>query len=82
VILLTSFCFVLINSLNVSGNQLKKLPNTIGSLTELQQLDVKHNEISYLPPEIGQLKKCTKMDLSHNMVITFSLLILPHSNDL
>lgn len=56
----------LITCLNVSYNQLKKLPDDIFRLESLREFFISNNLINSLPQTISKLKKLEILDLSHN----------------
>lgn len=43
-----------------------RLPNDIGSLTDLRELDLSKNMLWSLPAQVGQLSQLTKLDVSSN----------------
>jgi GTPase SAR1 family protein len=53
-------------SLDLSGQDIHRLPAGIGELTELGYLNLSDNELSALPPEIGRLRKLKVLNLSNN----------------
>ena len=52
--------------LDLSGQHLKNLPESIGNLKKLQILDLNENELSYLPKSIKNLEKLRGLNLSNN----------------
>ena len=52
--------------LDLSKNQIKLLPGTIGKLTNLRHLDLYNNKLEHLPLELGQLKMLRYLDLKGN----------------
>lgn len=55
-----------LNKLDLSGNQIKGLPENIGNLTNLKHLNLSHNQIATLPPSLGHLKNLKHLDLRNN----------------
>ena len=55
-----------IRRLNVSHNELKELPEGIGTLINLTHLFASYNRLSILPPTMKHLKKLQVLDLRHN----------------
>lgn len=58
-------------SLNLSWEELEKLPPEIGQLTSLQSLDLSRNQISELPSVIGQLTSLQSLNLCSNQISKF-----------
>jgi len=52
--------------LDLSSNDLKSLPLSIGNLTFLTKLNLYNNELTSLPESIGNLASLTQLDLSSN----------------
>jgi len=52
--------------LDLSHNQLRGLPDSIGLLLHLETLLLKHNQLRRLPPAVFHLIKLKKLDLSYN----------------
>lgn len=50
----------------MSKNQIKGLPENIGSLVNLKHLNLSYNQISTLPATMGQLKNLKHLDLKNN----------------
>ncbi|MGK7930025.1 MAG: leucine-rich repeat domain-containing protein [Microcystaceae cyanobacterium] len=61
-----------VTKLDLSNNQLSKLPPEIAQLPQLQQLDLSNNQLSKLPPEIAQLSQLQQLDLSNNQLSKLS----------
>ena len=59
----------MINHAN-SNNRLKKLPDALGNLGNLQSLDLSHNNLKDLPAALGQLTRVRTLNLSHNPKLT------------
>ena len=55
-----------LHTLELSDNELSRLPTTIAELSSLAILELAHNQLSELPGEIGRLDKLTILDVSHN----------------
>ena len=68
-----------LNSLNLSYNKLKGLPNSIGRLENLRYLNISHNRIKSLPRHINQLCSLEVLQTSHNnlLFLPISILRLP-----
>lgn len=56
-----------LESLNISNNNVSKLPAALYSLGKLAYLDISHNQISALGPRIGQLVNMVGLKASHNL---------------
>jgi len=54
--------------LNLSGNQMKLLPNHICQLSQLVTLNVDSNQLSLLPPSIGKLSNLKHFTASKNLI--------------
>ena len=52
--------------LNLSYNQLRDIPSSLGKLLNLKQLDLSHNFIKNLPKELWKLKNLKFLGLSEN----------------
>ena len=61
-------------SLDLSGRQIRELPESIGQLTNLISLDLCNNQLRALPKSIGKLTNLTSLNLESN-----SLTVLPES---
>ncbi|WKX92874.1 hypothetical protein Q1695_010701 [Nippostrongylus brasiliensis] len=57
-----------IRNLELSQNQIKELPPTIGGFSLLKQLHLSENLLSELPDEIGALKNLEVLNLQRNML--------------
>lgn len=53
-------------SLNISGFNISKLPESIGVLTTLEKLNISHNNIESLPENFGKMKPLKYLYLSDN----------------
>ena len=60
--------------LDLSGNQLTALPESLGQLTQLQSLDLSENQLTALPKSLGQLTQLVVLSVWDN-----SLAHLPNS---
>ena len=58
--------FMILQVLNVSSNQLKLLPDSIGQLERLRVLNASSNHLKALPDSIGNLKWLQHLDLHDN----------------
>ncbi|KAI5055562.1 hypothetical protein GOP47_0029083 [Adiantum capillus-veneris] len=56
-------------SLDLSKNQLKELPCSIGDLDRLEVLDLQSNQLSSLPDAIGFLENLRYLNVSGNMLV-------------
>lgn len=66
-----AFCTIKKNhtvALNLYSNNLKLLPNSIGSLFELKYLYIENNKLITLPESIGNLRNLKILDLSYNCI--------------
>ena len=57
-----------LQSLNVSGNLLLKLPELLGGLTQLQSLNVSGNRLVELPELLGRLTQLRSLNASNNQL--------------
>jgi len=58
--------------LSLSHNQLKELPDALGSLVSLQELEVSHNELTTLPSSLRSLSSLRNLNLCANRLQTAS----------
>lgn len=66
-----AFCTIKKNhtiALNLYFNNLKLLPNSIGSLIELKYLYLENNKLITLPESMGNLRNLKILDLSYNCI--------------
>ncbi|MCO5587820.1 hypothetical protein L7F22_041773 [Adiantum nelumboides] len=61
--------FISLVSLDLSKNQLKNLPSSIGDLENLEVLDLQSNQLSSLPDAIGLLGNLKVLIVSGNMLM-------------
>ena len=57
-----------ITKLNLSGLDLKEVPEDVFLCTNLTKLDLSHNQICRIPKEIEKLKKLKVLNISYNQV--------------
>ena len=57
-----------VTTLYLRGNQLQKLPDSIGQLSNLTHLFLSENQLQEVPDSIGQLSNLTSLDLEHNQL--------------
>ncbi|XP_063971814.1 toll-like receptor 6 [Diachasmimorpha longicaudata] len=58
----------LVEHLDLSGNNLKYIPEDIGRLLELKYLNLARNKLKGLPDKFGELWKLERLDLSQNEI--------------
>lgn len=58
--------FTRLQTLDISGNTLTKLPPEIGSLYQLKMFSAYNNQLTELPKEIGNLKNLVNLSLYNN----------------
>lgn len=61
--------FSLITELNVSHNQMSKLPDELCDLAELHSLDISHNAFITLPRVAFKMPKLANLNANHNRII-------------
>lgn len=61
--------FSLITDLNLSHNQMSKLPDEIADLGSLQRLDISHNAYIALPDAIFRIPKLERLNASNNYIV-------------
>lgn len=62
-----------VDELDLSRNQIEKLPNDIGNILSLKWLDLHSNRLECVPETIGQLANLTYLNLSNNCINAASL---------
>src|SRR5947208_2694183 len=60
--------FVNLTKMDLSGHQIKKIPESIGQLINLQELGLYNNQIEEIPKSIGQLINLQELGLSNNQI--------------
>ena len=55
-----------ITLLNLSGNQLSRMPESIAMVSSLKELQMQRNGIANILPQLMQLDHLTRLDLSYN----------------
>lgn len=61
--------FSLISELNLSHNQMSKLPNELEDLLNLENLDISHNSFICLPHPVYKMPKLLNLNASHNFIV-------------
>ncbi|KAK7790723.1 hypothetical protein R5R35_007961 [Gryllus longicercus] len=61
--------FSLITDLNLSHNQMSKLPDELVDLAELERLDISHNAYISLPNVVFKIPKLTHLNARHNHIV-------------
>lgn len=56
-------------SLNLSNNEIVKIPESIGRLSKIRELNLSFNNITEIPESIGLLTNLRKLDLSGNQIV-------------
>jgi len=64
-----SIKFNLLTDLNLSKNEIYKLPDEFVDLTELQRLDISHNYLLNLPSVLFRMPKLRQVKANHNAII-------------
>ncbi|MFM5998233.1 MAG: COR domain-containing protein, partial [Dolichospermum sp.] len=67
-------------TLDLSNNQLTRLPKAIAQLSNLRELDLSYNQLTTLPEAIAQLSNLSRLDLSNNQLTTLPEAIAQLSN--
>ncbi|KAF6263001.1 hypothetical protein COO60DRAFT_1698969 [Scenedesmus sp. NREL 46B-D3] len=60
--------FAALHSINLSGNAITSIPQSVQALTGLQVLNVARNSLTALPPEISCLTSLTELDVGRNQL--------------
>jgi len=55
--------------LNLSHNQMSKLPDELADLLSLTHLNISHNSFIVMPPVVFKMQKLRQLDASHNAII-------------
>lgn len=55
--------------LNLSHNQLSKLPDEFANLSALNNLNISHNSFIVLPQVVFKLPKLSTLDAQHNAIL-------------
>lgn len=74
------FNFVIILELNLSHNQMAKLPDELADLSFLETLDISCNSFLTLPPVVFKLKKLKTLIAHTNKIIEIEFDLLDVSN--
>lgn len=64
-----------------SHNQLERLPDVIGELSNLEYLSLADNALSTLPDALSRLTSLAELDVSHNTLTDLAPVCHPHSSD-
>ncbi|CAG9809056.1 unnamed protein product [Chironomus riparius] len=73
--------FNLITELNLSHNQMAKLPDELSDLASLESLDISHNSFLSLPSVIFKMKKLKKLNANTNKIIEIDFDLLDYQNN-
>ncbi|KAL3279823.1 hypothetical protein HHI36_017328 [Cryptolaemus montrouzieri] len=65
--------FGLIKKLNLSHNQMAKLPEEIADLSSLRRLDISHNSFISLPSCIFKIPNLKELNASNNHIVDFEV---------
>lgn len=71
--------FSLITELNLSHNQMSKLPEELSELQALERLDISHNSFMALPPVTYQIPQLKRLLASNNSIIDVDIESLRHA---
>ncbi|XP_077284137.1 leucine-rich repeat-containing protein 20-like isoform X2 [Arctopsyche grandis] len=74
--------FNLITDLNLSHNQMSRLPDELVSLRALQRLDISHNSFVSLPRPATQAPSLITLNASHNHIIDVDIELVVNSPSL
>lgn len=66
--------------LNLSHNQMAKLPDELSDLASLQSLDISHNSFLSLPTVVFKMKKLKKLNANTNKIIEIDFDLLDPQN--
>lgn len=73
--------FNLITELNLSNNQMAKLPDELSDLGSLESLDISHNSFLTLPSVVFKMKKLKKLNANTNKIIEIDFDLLDAENN-
>ncbi|XP_046412179.1 leucine-rich repeat-containing protein 20 isoform X2 [Neodiprion pinetum] len=71
--------FSLINELNLSHNQMSKLPEELSELQALKRLDISHNTFIALPPVTCRIPQLEQLLANNNSIIDVDVERLRHA---
>ncbi|XP_058804789.1 leucine-rich repeat-containing protein 40 [Phymastichus coffea] len=71
--------FSLISELNLSHNQMGKLPEELSELQELERLDISHNTFIALPSVCCRMPRLKRLLASNNSIIEVDVELLRHA---
>uniref|UniRef100_A0A023F1G8 Leucine-rich repeat-containing protein 20 n=2 Tax=Triatoma infestans TaxID=30076 RepID=A0A023F1G8_TRIIF len=74
--------FSLITELNLSNNQMSKLPDELADLAELERLDISHNAFINLPLVAYRMPKLTTLNATNNHIVEVDVERLKNSPSL
>lgn len=57
-----------LESLNISSNHIKSLPQSMSKLTSLREVDASTNQLTSFPVSLCQLKNLDSLNVSHNKI--------------
>lgn len=66
---LFNFVFIFVTDLNLSNNQINKLPDELADLTLLLRLDISHNLFLTLPRVVFKMPKLRQLKANNNAII-------------
>lgn len=61
--------YIFVADLNLSNNQLNKLPDELADLTQLLRLDISHNLFLSLPKVVFKMPKLRQLKANNNAII-------------
>ncbi|XP_014471174.1 PREDICTED: leucine-rich repeat protein soc-2 isoform X2 [Dinoponera quadriceps] len=71
--------FSLITELNLSHNQMSKLPEELAELQALERLDISHNTFIALPPVVWRMPQLKRLLANNNFIIEVDVERLRHA---
>ncbi|XP_032684775.1 leucine-rich repeat-containing protein 40 isoform X2 [Odontomachus brunneus] len=71
--------FSLITELNLSHNQMSKLPEELAELQALERLDISHNTFVTLPPVVWRMPQLKRLLANNNFIIEVDVERLRHA---